>query len=209
MADSTSRPNPINPAGSGWGFAAAGSRPMRDVHPAMASVIPRGQLEKYPRRGFYDIELGSVWTTRQVEEYVAMEQLAVMKRDLAQMSHQKFCQDCGCSSWFEGMTEECCLVVDGLECDFTGERGGRLRRSPRIHVYTPIPETERTQVRGTSTAKGVAKHGTPGTDTDHAPSTSVRVVDDQETRGAIDDPEAVAAFAAAAVAVLAGSFQLS
>jgi len=182
---------------------------MRDVHPAMASVIPRGLRENFPRRGFFDVELGAIWKMRRVEEYVAMEQLAVMKRDLAQMSHQKFCQDCGCSSWFEGMTEECCLVVDGPECDFTGERGGRLRRSPRIHVHTPIPETEGTQMRGTSTAKGVAKHGTPGTDTDHAPSTSVRVVDDQETRGAIDDPEAVAAFAAAAVAVLAGEFQLS
>ena len=104
-----------------------------------------------------------------MEEYVAMEQLAVLKRDLARMSHQNFCHDCGCSSWFEGMTDECCLTANGVECDFKGMRGGRGSRSPRIRLTTSSPEPETKRARGTSKAKGVAKHGKPGTDTDHAP----------------------------------------
>ena len=131
-----------------------------------------------------------------------MERLAALNRDSARMAAQIFCRYCGCSSWFEAMTDECCLTAKGLECDFTGERGGQGAVSPRILLNTSSPETETTQARGTSKAKGAAKHGKPGTDTDHVPSTAFLLVDDdQETRGAIDDPEAVAAFAR--------SFQLS
>ena len=99
------------------------------------------------------------------------------------------------------MTDECCLSANGVECDFKGTHGGRGSRSPRIRLTTSSPKPKTKRARGTSKAKGVAKHGKPGTDTDHVPSTSFLVDDDQETRGAIDDPEAVAAFAR--------SFQLS
>ena len=41
----------------------------------------------------------------------------------------------------------------------------------------------------------VAELKKPGTDMDQAPSTVIRVVDDQDTLGEIDDHESVAAFA--------------
>jgi hypothetical protein len=206
MAASTSGPLPAGPAVSGWVFAAAGCGPEGYFHPTMAPVIPRDLRNNYPRRGFNDVKLGPVWKTRRVEEYMAMEQLAALRRGWArEEAPQIFCRFCGCSSWFEAMTDQCCLSAKGRKCDFTGESCGTGSLTPRIGLITglitssPEPETKRS--KGTPKAKGVAKHGKPGTDTDHAPSTSFLVEDDQETRGAIDDPEAVAAFAR--------SFQLS
>ena len=108
---------------------------------------------------------------------------------------QKFCYKRGRCVCFEGMTEECCLTEKGNKCDFTEETGQTSMSMPATRWRTSSPATETTQASGTSKGKGRAKPEKPGTDTDQVPSTVIRVVDDQDTLGEIDDPEAVAAFA--------------
>ena len=81
------------------------------------------------------------------------------------------------------MTDECCLTINGTHCQIeTGQTG------------TTMPAIRRIASPGTS-KEGRAKREKPSTDTDQAPSTVIRVVDDQDTLGEIDDLEAVAAFA--------------
>ena len=126
--------------------------------------------------------------------YARMAREAAHKRELVrQLDGQKLCKNCTCSNLLEGMTNECCLTKQGKRCQIE-ETGKKSTSMPATRPRTASPLTETRQASGTS-KEGRAKPEKPGTDTDQAPSTVIRVVDDQATRGEIDDPEAFEAFA--------------
>ena len=102
----------------------------------------------YPRYGFLDVELGSVWKTMPVEMYVRMEREAEHNRELARrFAGQKFCKKCGRSSWFEGMTDECCLARKGKRCNMTLETGQTSTSMPAIRrIASPTTETRQAWV---------------------------------------------------------------
>ena len=176
-------------------LAAAGSSPVGLASGSEAPPTSRGLRapRDYPRYGFNDIELGSIWKKMPVEMYETMEWEAVQRRESAsRSSDEKLCKTCGCYSWFEGMTDECCLTKRGDHCNMIGQTSGS---KPVSCPSTASPASETMQVSRTPKKKCRAELKKPGTDMDQVSSTVIRVVDDQDTVGEIDDHEAVAAFA--------------
>ena len=125
--------------------------------------------------------------------YLTMEWEAAQRRESAsQSSDEKFCKTCRCYSWFEGMTDECCLTKRGNHCNMTGQTSGS---KPASRPSTASPASETMQASRTPKKKCRAELKKPGTDMDQVSSIVIMVVDDQDTVGEIDDHEAVAAFA--------------
>ena len=116
-----------------------GSDVAGQIPPAMAVVIPRTLRQNYPLRGVNDVELGSVWMGRPVELYWAMQQVAEQRRTMARDAERKVCVHCDCYSYFEGMTDECCLSEVGKHCVFeeASGRSGSLAAANLIATGSP------------------------------------------------------------------------
>ena len=121
-------------------LAAAGSSPVGLASGSEAPPTSRGLRapRDYPRYGFNDIELGSIWKERPVEMYLTMEWEAAQRRESAsQSSDEKFCKRCRCYSLFEGMTDECCLTKRGEHCNMIGETS-RSKKKVRAKPKKPM-----------------------------------------------------------------------
>jgi hypothetical protein len=121
-------------------LAAAGSSPVGLASGSEAPPTSRGLRapRDYPRYGFNDIKLGSIWKQRPVEMYLTMEWEAAQRRESAsQSSDEKFCQRCRCYSLFEGMTDECCLTKRGEHCNMIGETS-RSKKKVRAKPKKPM-----------------------------------------------------------------------
>ena len=176
-------------------LAGAGGSPVGLASGSEAPPTPRGfpAPRDYPRYGFNDMKLGGIWKERPVEMYVRMEREAAQRRASAsRSSDEKCCKTCRCYSWFEGMTDECCLTKRGDHCNMIGQTSGS---KPVSCPSTASPASETMQVSRTPKKKCRAELKKPGTDMDQVSSTVIMVVDDQDTVGEIDDRGAVAAFA--------------